>query len=428
MTNRQVVSESAPWRGQLARAISILATFLLSVVIVRTLTISESGTFFFIFALLAVFATAGRFGTDNLAMKLSGRTVGGLGSALPQLWAICAIASIVCAGLAFAVLLLLPDDFMLDRSTAIVAGTAVVPQALSVLAGASLRGTGRLVAGTMAELGCLPILTIGLLLVWRGFAPINIGSAVLCLVAASWITALSFVTVAHARIANSQALPKARELGDFFCQKSSQMAPMMGTSLLFYGLTWAPVFVLTMANLPDQVSQFTAANRLAGFIALVPTIQVSYLAPRFAVYLGAGRLKELNELCQRSALHALAATIIPGLVLIVGGSFVLGIVYGPEFHSAAFGLALLSALGLGTVWAGQINQLLLLGGLEKTALVANSALALVWASLGVTLAKLNGFNAVCTLALLVGIAYIGMSILVLRRQGIIPTARFRSGV
>ncbi len=425
MKNRAGVLRPDSWRAPIARAGSILAAFLLSLAIVRTLTLTESGTFFLVYALLAVFATAGRFGTDNLAIKLSGGKNEGLGLALPTLWTMCSAAAIISTAIALGALMAMPEGFLLDRSTAFVASAAVVPQALSVLAGSALRGGGWLAIGVIAELGSLPVLTTLFLFVWRLFAPVGIMSAVMCLVCASWVTALWSVIAAHRWIAD-RASTRPRRVRLFFRRYSGRLAPMMGTALLFYGLTWVPVFVLTVANAPDDVSLFTAANRLAGFIVLVPTIQVSSLGPRFAVLLRNGRLDELNELCRRSALLALATTVAPGLLFVVAGGTVMGFVFGPDFSTAGFGLAALSVLGLLTVWAGQINQLMLLSGREKIALVSSGTLVLMWALLGLPLATWGGLNAVCVLTLVAGVAYLVVSILVLRRQGIVPTARLIS--
>ncbi len=190
---------------------------------------------------------------------------------------------------------------------------------------------------------------------------------------------------------------------------------MMGTALLFYIVTWAPVFVLSFAGRYAEVALVTAAARLAGFITLVPNIQVSYLAPRFAALYRANDTRALSRAARGASRLALLIVAVPALALVVFPGAVLRLVYGPDLADAALALALLSGAALVSVAAGQVNQLMLLGDLEHSALVLNAAVAAAWATVGVALAFAVGLAAVAGLAAVLTAAYSSTGAILLSR-------------
>ena len=59
---------------------------------------------------------------------------------------------------------------------------------------------------------------------------------------------------------------------------------MMSTAVLYYSLPWAPLIVLCARATPAEAAYYSVALRVAGFMAVVPNIQVTYLAPIMAGY------------------------------------------------------------------------------------------------------------------------------------------------
>jgi len=391
-----------------ARGISILASFLLTFVVARLLDVEEAGTFFLIFTSLAIAATFGRFGTDNLALKL----VGGASANVRRDVGRLAIVSAAASALSVAVGIVVVVGFGLklpgveNASIAIVA-TAVIPQALAVLAGALLRARGRLVVGTFAELGSLPtIATLGLL-AYAAVGNVTLVGALYCLAAASWLTALWAVTAAvlSIRKVSPSATRDDQSLSSFVRKYIGQLAPMMGTSLIFYAVTWVPIFALTAVGNLEAVSFYTVAARLAGFVGLIPAIQVSYLAPTFARLYQERDVAALNRLAARSAVTALAVAALPAAALIVAPGLILHVLYGDPYESAAPALIWLTVGVLITVVAGQVNQLMLLCDLEHFALWLNVGLLAFWALAGLYAAEMLGLLGVVAVSVTVTAIY-----------------------
>ncbi len=375
----------------------------------RTLRANTAGTFFIVLTSLAVFATFARFGTDNLALKLAGGASDDPSRDSVRLLQICASAgalSVLLAIVAFASARAFVPGLSLESG--LIVATAIVPQALSVVSGAIMRGGGRLAAGTLAELGSIPALTLVLLIGSSAITRPTLTSSALDLSAASWLTAAWAVPVALRTLgapSKARAIQSTTPIPEFFRDHFGRLAPMMGTSLLFYVLTWAPLFVLAITRGPGDVAFFTVAARLAAFITLVPAIQVSYLAPAFARLYHHAQLAALNALCSRSAWQAGLAAAAPSLVFVAMPRSVLGLLYGAGFSNAAIPLILLTTGALLSAFVGQVNQLMLLCELEGFALLLNGVWLIAWITLGLWLSSGGGVVAASAFALGSGALY-----------------------
>lgn len=405
----------------IARGASILASFLLTLAIARMLGPAAGGTFFVVFTSLAVFASLARFGTDNLALKFFGGASTAPRRDAVRLQGICAAGSALSVLVALVAFVaghqLVPG---LTPSAALLASTAVAPQAFSVLAGAMLRGTGRLATGILAELGSIPALTVAGLIAEETVSRATLTGAVIALSAASWLTAAWAVPAALRSMsllpADATSDTSATLLADFLRKHLSGLASMMGTSLLFYVLTWAPVFVLAVTRGPRDVAFFTVAARLAAFISLAPSIQISYLAPAFARLYHHGELRALNDLCNRSAWQAGIVATPPALIFVAASEPTIGVLYGTGFSRASVALVLLAILNLVSALAGQVNQLMLLCELERAALLLNLCWLVTWVVVGPLLSWLGGVDAVSGLALVSGVLYSVVSARLLARS------------
>ena len=386
--------EGGAARAVAARAISILASFLLTIVVARLLGVEAAGSYFLVFTTLAVVATFGRFGTDNLALKICGGNSSNVRLELGYSAAIAAIASVV--GIVLIFLGVHAAGFSLpgfDAAWTLAVLAAVIPQVFAVLAGAVLRGRGHLAMGIIAELGSIPVLSIAILWALSLFGTLDVTAALLSVAVASWLTAMWAVPAAIVVLRGEATPLAASDMGGFLGfvrSRSRQLTSMMGTSLLFYVLTWSPLYALSFMSSLANVSYFTTAARLANLVSLIPSLQVAYLAPSFARFFHRGDLVSLNAMCRRAVRQAGALLLLPVAVLSIGAVPAVSLLYGSEFEPAAGPLAVLAVGALVVALAGQVNQLMLLCDLESQALLLNVLLVFLWATLGLWVAAQFG--------------------------------------
>lgn len=391
------------------RAASILASFLLTILVARLLGADAAGTYFLVFTSLAIMATLGRFGTDNLALKICGGASEHVRRDLIYS-AILATATSLIAIAAVNLLVFLVDIQLpgIAAEWIVVVSTSVLPQVFTVLAGAVLRARGKLATGTLAELGSLPILATVFLLAIFFSDSLSTTTALLALTAASWLSAAWSVPSAVASLRGDMRLAaqgKHQSFSKFVGRYGRQLNSMMGTSLLFYVLTWAPIYALSITGSIVGVSYYTAAVRLANLMTIVPSLQVSYLAPAFARLFHLDRIDELNKLCARSVRQVAAVLLLPTLVLGLGSAPIVGLLYGADFSPAALPL---SILAFGTYLVslfGQFNQLMLLCNLEAQALVLNMVLVFAWATAGLWVASTLGIVGAAAFGIGVNLVY-----------------------
>jgi O-antigen/teichoic acid export membrane protein len=412
------VTLSPTVRALLARAASIIASFALTVAVARNLSVEAAGSFFVVYTAGAVAATLGRFGVDNLALKLLGGT-GSVRGELRQGWKVVTVAGLV-AGPLLGVALAMLHLRGLEGAAVVWAALAVPPQSFAVVAGAILRGRGRMVSGVLAELGSVPILATILILAAAAGSDLTLTTAVAAFALSALTTAVWSVALAvRSTRAERDEPPTTHGLREFVRRRGAQLSSMMGTSLVFYSVAWAPVLVLTLVGRPDAVAWVSVASRLANFVTLVPAIQVSYLAPRFSELYHAQRLVDLNHLTRRSTRQALALVALPTFVLIVAAAPIISLLYGPGFDPAANLLRVFAVGALVVVVLGQVNLLMLLCDLEHQALLLSVAIAAVWLTLGLWLASISGATATVILAAILGIVYSVFAAIVLQtRRGV----------
>lgn len=391
------------------RALAMAGTFFQVVVVSRTLDLEDAGLVFLLFTLMTLGATVGRFGTDNLVMrKIAARQTGHEWEARWLLIA-CWLTSCMSGALLFWAIWsgVLPfADRGIGAPEAAVVGLMTVVYALGVFAGAVLRGAGRLVAGILAELGIAPWLTIlGLWLLPLFGEPTVLGVLAVQLVSGA-ITAAWALWAARTSLARA-ALQDWREGLAFLRTQSSSLGHLMGTSVLFFALVWAPQLALGLVGTGAQVAQYTVAARIASFISLFPGIQTSYLGPKFAALAASDSRSELSRLCGGAATAAMVVAV-PLLVFISESPYFVLSLFGEGYEAAAIP-ALVLSIGAYIVLAfGQVNTVMLTAGLERTALLLNALLLLVVAAislLGVPYIGVTGVSIVsATASLLYAVA------------------------
>ena len=245
----------------------------------------------------------------------------------------------------------------------------------------------------------------------------SLRGALLALVAASWTTTgwalpLTLVLVRKRLTDTVSETPRGTA---FIRLHAHRLAPMMGTSLLAYGTVWAPVFILSATSALSEVSYYSIAARLASMIAIIPTIQISYLAPEFARRFYTGDLRGLNSLAGRSTLFVAAATIVPLLILLSLSYQVVHFLFGDSFLAATPIVIILCCASFVVLLFGQVNQLMLLCELEKTALLLTLSAMAAWTTIGIWAGAHSGAVGIAWIAAGINVAYAGSGAFALRQ-------------
>jgi len=377
-----------------ARCAAILVSFLLTVVVARVLSVDEAGVFFVLFTTVTIVATFGRYGVDTLVMKLLSGS-GAIHRDILSAFGLVALASSL-GGTLLAVGLVGTGYGRLSPIALVALGLTVPALAFAVVAGSILRASGRLVTGVMAELGSVPGLTITVLATMSLVSPLSLEIVLLAfagaaIASAAWSTVIAVGELRRQR-PEADAVDVTR-FKDFVRENARSLTMLMLSSLLFYAVVWAPIFALTAAGQFAEVTYFTLAMRLASFLALIPSIQVAYLAPEFARLYYARSIGELNALARRTTRRALAIVAGPAILLVAAAEPIVSVLFGADLGAVAEPTRVLVLGALITVAAGQTSQLMLLCGLEWFALILNAAIIAPWLLFGLFIAQGGAFAA-----------------------------------
>jgi O-antigen/teichoic acid export membrane protein len=367
--------------------------FAMSVAILRSVSKTEAGLVLLVYTLMTVAATLARFGADNLALRETAKNPVAAAPLIRHCVGVALWMSPPTALLLVAAVLL-QGGGPRPLAMAIVASAAILPAALSIIAGAVLRGLARVAAGTMAELGSPMLIAAGIIAVLgvthRG-TPLSVVSAI---AGGYWITALwAWALILHVM---PDVRVRSAGFGQFLRQFRSSLGAFFVASMGFYLFSWMPVlalgyFIRQQSDAQFNVAIFNAGARLAQFVALVATIQISYLSQRFAALHHLDDLEAINRLAQASTRIAVAwAGGLTAVMLLMPHAALS--VFG-DYADAALTLQVLAVGGLLVAAAGPVNGLMLTCGHERLAgrytlgLLAISSVVLPiltrWGSVGV---------------------------------------------
>ena len=354
------------------RLVGLAGSLLMTLVVASRLGAAASGEFFAALVMTTLVATIARYGTDNLALRdMSHQYHFGhlqLRRTYVSLLLWCCVSSVAVSIIYWVASPLLEQashsgDEMLK--TLRLMTLSVLPFAVSLFNAAALRSVGRVISGTLAELGSTQFITIALVMA-AGKHPEDASLAAVAWLAATWLTALwSLALLAGlwwsdrtAQVAGIRNHPSAAEF--------SAMTGMMATSVLFYALTYAPVMVLWIFAPSADVARFMLAVQVAGLLALIPAVQAGALGPQFAHMWAKRNLPGINTLARNSTRLALLAALPLAAVALLATPWLLALL-GPEFVPAAAAARFL-VLGQSLTMAfGVTSTLMLLTGLEHQA-------------------------------------------------------------
>lgn len=340
--------------------------FAFGVVVARLLGAEGAGVYFLSLSIVTIGSVIGRVGLDNallrfIATRATLKDWGGVKGvyALGMRYAIAASGAITVIVFVASTWI---ADFLFNKPELAQPlrwmSLSILPFALLNLQADSLKGLKRIREAMLVHGVGVPL--TGLIIIFplaQSFGVLGVGIAYLfstLLVAALgfliWRKAIAGYSIA------SKSFP-AKELQD-------SCRPLFMVSFLNLAvLPWMPLFLLGIWASSQDVGIFGAALRVAALVSFMLITINNVVAPKFAELHIQGDVLLLSQTAQRSALliTMLASPIL--LVLIIGGSWVMGI-YGPEFERGAIVLAILAVGQFVNAFTGSVGFVLMMGGQE----------------------------------------------------------------
>lgn len=357
-----------------SRAFSIAASFAMTLFLTRTLEIDEVGKFFTLLAVLLGISTVGRFGTETLVLKWSATGTSNL-IWVYRLLGISIIGSFV-VGIAASPIIehLLQDSVPIDQVGKLTIGLtlSVVSSGISIFSSAIMRGRGSYASGTFAELGSTYTFFVLTSLVYSTFRATTLVNAfytyiIACMFTAAWT--LQRAIAITSRIEFEHQVPSARNV-------FSSLASMMTSSLTVYLNVWLPVVLLGFLANSSDVALFVVASRVAGFITLIPSIQVTYLATRFASLYKIDDKLGISEVARQASKVAILAAL-PILSAIFFAPIHVFKLFGENYPGATLSAQILAASATLVVALGPTTIVILNAGSERVTAVAGSVSLLI---------------------------------------------------
>ena len=239
----------------------------------------------------------------------------------------------------------------------------------SVILGAILRASDRLTTGIIVEMGLAQ--GVGAILLLVGLVPHDLSGALAGYAAGAVIACLVGLADVYRHFSPSGT----GQVGTSGRAAVVTLFSMMSTAVLYYALPWAPLIVIGARSTPAEAAYYAVALRVAGFMAVVPNIQVTYLAPIMAGLAHQGNATGLSEQAGRAARWA----AVPALLLF------LPLVFRPEAVLALFGGTFTShtplvpaSLGVFLpLLLGPINVIMLYCGHERMSSALNFGLLVI---------------------------------------------------
>jgi O-antigen/teichoic acid export membrane protein len=358
----------------LSRAFSIAASFAMTLLLTRSLEISEVGKFFTVLAVLLGASTVGRFGTETLVLKWSATGTSNF------IW-MCKLLGISFLGSVIVGILISPilksllqnsvPDYQLVKLSAALA-LSVVLTGLSVFSSAIMRGRGHYAGGTFAELGSTYTFFVTASLIYSTFSQLTLVSSLFiytisCAFTTIWTLTRSYVISSNIKFAHRA--PSSRKI-------ASSLASMMASSLSVYLNAWLPVIVLSIFAESSDVALFVVASRVAGFITLIPSIQVTYLATTFASLYKFSDKSGISLVARNASKVGILASLPILAIIFIAPEFVFTL-FGETYPEAIFSAQILAASATLVVALGPVVVVMLNAGLERVTAIAGTISLLI---------------------------------------------------
>ena len=405
------------------RSIGLLANIIFTVVVGRLTDISSAGQFFTWFTVITIAAMCGRRGSDMYALKHAKFTANASPAVISSLW----MRAIWGSTLAAIVLLSAVAIFGLSgaRTTQEYGSIALMAismplNSFSVVNSSILRANGRASSGALIEVGLTQIIATGLLCAFTvigqmsGFA----ASAIAYFAGSAATAALSYVLLTNmcGTVANQET--------HLSMEARREMNFMATSAVLFFGLTWLPVFCLWLAAQPRQVALFTAANRLIALLPIVTTLQMTAALPQVAALSRHGQQREASETLVRLSKYATAACLVAATTFLLFARPLVDLLFGGDYADASETLRWAGLLQAFTVMLGPVSLVLSVVGLEKESTRLGAIAILLGTPACLFAAKEYGATGAATVGAAIQATFSLIGGLLLARRGLVASIFF----
>ena len=362
----------------LLRVSLAVITFFLNIALVRWLGTADYGAYAYSLAWLIVLGVPALLVLDQLLLRsVAGYKVrsawGPLRRLVRQATGAAGLAAIVLATLAGTVAWLWSSSTEARTLATFWVALLLLPlTTLTRVRQAVLQGLHHVVIAQLPETVLQPFLLLALVTgawLWYGDA-----------LTAPVVMGLNVVTIAIAFVIGSillwRHLPRAADgglatSGDWSWLHSS--LPLMCFSAVNVFTAEIDLLILGALKGPDAVGIYSVAVRTAELIPFVLQAVLPALAPHMASLHAAADTPGLQRLVTRATRATLAMAIPVAASLILGGGWLLGLLYGPRLVEGQLALAILSISQLVNVGMGPVGMLLTMTGYERDALVCIGA-------------------------------------------------------
>ena len=358
-------------------------------VLARLLTTQEFGVYFLAFSIVAVGAVLGSLGLPKTVLRFvaENMTLGQPGRAQRAIYTALGLGVLGAFGASLAYFFIVGDlvGRYLFGSSALVAvigltaGWMAISAMQEIMAEvfrgfhdirmATLFG-GLATGGRSAGLIMRIMLLACLVLLWLTIEHTDVRTVMLASLGSGAASALFAAVFLHKRISSlgtqgtENPISARDELRDAF--------PILIISLTsFILLSAADLWILGIFRSEAEVGLYGAAARLVALIAMPLLLTNLVLPPIIAEMYAQGRTAELEgTLRSFSTLSGVPSLLVLIVFMLLGGP-ILGLVYGPDYQSAAMVLVLLSVGKLAAVWAGSCGAVLQFTGHQGSMLRVN---------------------------------------------------------
>lgn len=343
----------------------------LGVVLARTLGPAEYGIYVYVYALMSLLAIPAEFGLPALVIRETAR------AEADQQWGlirgIWRWAGLTATGLAFALAVigavfawLFSDHFSTSQLATFGWSLALLPLiVLGNLRGAALIGLRKTVRGQLPEQFVRPVLLIGLIAAAGLFTRGEITSDQ-AMALHTFAAAIAFVFGVWLLWRERSASAATRStlvyrIKPWFAS-TLPLALIAGMSLINTNID---LVMLGFFVTPSEVGVYRVAAVGAALVSLGLTAIGMVTMPHFAHFHAKGDMVRFQSLATASARASLLLALPAAITLLLFGSSILRLVFGPGYDSGYLVLAILTCAQLVHAGFGTISPLLNMTGYER---------------------------------------------------------------
>ncbi|NWF75247.1 MAG: flippase [Nitrospirae bacterium] len=353
------------------RIISIVLSFVTSIILARLLGVVDYGIFTYSFAWVSVLMMVSIMGFDKLLLryvstyhaKFKWELIYGI---VRRTYVIAIVVSIILMFLVAIIALVVQKSHDLNVLSSFLLSLLLLPIfTLIRLHQSTLQGLHRIMSGQVPEMIIQPILFILFILIT--FFIINKKlSAPLAII--EFIIASILILIALRYMLKKSISQYIKDITPIYEMKLwlKSSLPLLIFNSLYVINAWADVIMLGLLKGTEFAGVYNIANRGAEFITFILVSVNTVFAPTIARLYTTGQIEELQYAVTSTARIILIFSIPIAFVLIFFGKFFL-MLYGNEFLSANLALKILSVAQFFNVATGSVGYLLIMTGHEKDA-------------------------------------------------------------